>query len=68
MTAKIYAILSNPDTPMTSSMYRDLSQGYDIESDQVIGDLLLRAARNSVSTPLLNAVNVNLQVYRQALA
>jgi 2-dehydropantoate 2-reductase len=67
VTAKIYAILSNPDTPMTSSMYRDLSQGYDIESDQVIGDLLLRAAKNSVSTPLLNAVNVNLQVYRQAL-
>lgn len=64
-TAGIYALLSNPATPMTSSMYRDLSQGNDIESEQVIGDLLLRASRNSVSTPLLNAVNVNLQVYVQ---
>ncbi|MGB9097258.1 ketopantoate reductase family protein [Erwinia sp.] len=66
VTSKIYALLSNPDTPMTSSMYRDLSQGYDIESDQVIGDLLQRAAKNSVSAPLLNAVYVNLQVYMQA--
>lgn len=65
VTAKIYALLSNPGTPMTSSMYRDLCQGHDVESEQVIGDLLLRAARNSVSTPLLNAVNVNLQVYVQ---
>lgn len=63
VTAKILALLSNPSTPMTSSMYRDLSQGFDIEAEQVIGDLVKRAARNGVSVPLLNAVNVNLQVY-----
>ncbi|MGJ0190965.1 ketopantoate reductase family protein [Pantoea sp. RRHST58] len=63
VTAKILALLSNPATPMTSSMYRDLSQGFDIEAEQVIGDLVKRAARNGVSVPLLNAVNVNLQVY-----
>lgn len=63
VTAKILELLSNPATPMTSSMYRDLSQGFDIEAEQVIGDLVKRAARNGVSVPLLNAVNVNLQVY-----
>ena len=63
VTAKIFELLSNPATPMTSSMYRDLSQGFDIEAEQVIGDLVKRAARNGVSVPLLNAVNVNLQVY-----
>lgn len=63
VTAKILELLSNPATPMTSSMYRDLSQGFDIEAEQVIGDLVTRAARNGVSVPLLNAVNVNLQVY-----
>lgn len=63
VTAKIFALLSNPATPMTSSMYRDLTQGFDIEAEQVIGDLVQRARRNGVSVPLLNAVNVNLQVY-----
>lgn len=63
VTAKILELLSNPATPMTSSMYRDLSQGFDIEAEQIIGDLVKRAARNGVSVPLLNAVNVNLQVY-----
>lgn len=65
ITAKIYELLNNPATPMTSSMYRDLTQGFEIEDAQVIGDLLLRAKRNGINTPLLNAVNVNLQVYRQ---
>ncbi|MBZ6388361.1 MULTISPECIES: ketopantoate reductase family protein [Pantoea] len=63
VTAKILELLNNPATPMTSSMYRDLTQGYDIEAEQVIGDLVERAARHGVSVPLLNAVNVNLQVY-----
>jgi len=65
VTARIFELLNNPATPMTSSMYRDLTQGYDIEADQIIGDLLLRAKRNGRATPLLNAVDVNLQVYLQ---
>ncbi|WP_343462903.1 ketopantoate reductase family protein [Pantoea sp.] len=64
-TANIYQMLNNPQVAMTSSMFRDLTQGYAIEADQVIGDLLARGARNSVNTPLLNAVYVNLQVYQQ---
>ncbi|PIF21391.1 ketopantoate reductase family protein [Candidatus Pantoea floridensis] len=65
VTAKIYETLNNPKAAMTSSMYRDLAQGYEIEADQVIGDLLVRGARSGVVTPLLNAVYVNLQVYVQ---
>lgn len=65
VTAGIYQWLNNPETAMTSSMYRDLTQGYRIEADQIIGDLLQRARRNGLSTPLLNAVYVNLQVYQQ---
>nr|WP_314420256.1 ketopantoate reductase family protein [uncultured Erwinia sp.] len=56
--------LSNPDTPLTSSMYRDLMQGYDIEAEQIIGDLVERAERHRLAIPLLNAVWVNLQVYQ----
>lgn len=65
VTARIFELLNNPATPMTSSMYRDLTQGFNIEADQVIGDLLLRAKRTGLATPLLNAVDVNLQVYLQ---
>ncbi len=65
VTAKIFETLNNPDAAMTSSMYRDLMQGYAIEADQIIGDLLARGARHAVATPLLNAVYVNLQVYLQ---
>jgi 2-dehydropantoate 2-reductase len=66
VTAKIYETLNNPKAAMTSSMYRDLIQGFEIEADQVIGDLLVRGARSGVVTPLLNAVYVNLQVYVQS--
>ncbi|UIL53748.1 MULTISPECIES: ketopantoate reductase family protein [Pantoea] len=65
VTARIFELLNDPATPMTSSMYRDLCQGFDIEADQIIGDLLLRAGQYGLNTPLLNAVFVNLQVYLQ---
>ncbi|WP_226570824.1 2-dehydropantoate 2-reductase [Mangrovibacter yixingensis] len=57
--------LTNPDTALTSSMYRDLTHGFSIEAEQIIGDLVRRAAQHGVVTPLLNAVNVNLNVYLQ---
>lgn len=66
VTAKIFETLNNSRAAMTSSMYRDLTQGFEIEADQVIGDLLVRGARSGVVTPLLNAVYVNLQVYVQS--
>ncbi|USL59780.1 ketopantoate reductase family protein [Pantoea ananatis] len=65
ITAKIYEFLNDPSTPMTSSMYRDLTQGFAIEADAIIGDLLRRASHHSMTVPLLNAVNVNLQIYQQ---
>lgn len=61
----IHTWLSNPETALTSSMYRDLIQGYQIEAEQIIGDLVKRATRHQLATPLLNAVWVNLQVYLQ---
>lgn len=60
-----FAFLANPDTPMTSSMYRDLSQGFAIEADQIIGDLVARGRQKNIPVPLLNAVWVNLNVYLQ---
>ncbi|MBS0878376.1 MULTISPECIES: ketopantoate reductase family protein [unclassified Tatumella] len=61
--AAILQTLSNPETPMTSSMYRDLQQGALIEAEPIIGDLVDRARQHAITVPLLNAVFVNLQVY-----
>lgn len=60
--ARIFELLSNPATPLASSLYRDMQQGAETEAEQIIGDLLHRATRHALAAPLLNAVNVTLQV------
>jgi 2-dehydropantoate 2-reductase len=55
-------------SPLTSSMYRDLTAHRRIEADQIIGDLLARGARAGLSAPLLSAAYTNLCVYQQRLA
>ena len=47
-------------------MYRDMKTGYRIEADQIVGDLVSRAAATAVAAPLLRAVLVRLKVYEQA--
>jgi len=47
-----------------SSMFRDMSAGAPIEADQIIGDLLARARRHGVGTPLLAVANAHLAVYQ----
>ncbi len=48
-------------SPLTSSMYRDMTKGAPVEADHVLGDLLARAGR--VPAPLLRAAFVQLKVY-----
>ncbi|GKX60950.1 2-dehydropantoate 2-reductase [Leminorella grimontii] len=42
---RAHQMLTEPGSSLTASMYRDLQQGYRIEADQIVGDLLLRAKR-----------------------
>jgi 2-dehydropantoate 2-reductase len=53
---------------MTSSMFRDLRKGAAVEADHIVGDLIARGAAHGVSTPLLGAAYVHLQVYQEARA
>lgn len=62
------ALLTETDSDMTSSMYRDLTAGYAIEAAQIIGDLITRAERHGLESPLLSAVWVHLSVYQTARA
>jgi 2-dehydropantoate 2-reductase len=55
-------ILTQPDSPFTASMLRDIEQGARIEADQIVGDLL-RRARKPQSTPLLATAYAHLRCY-----
>ncbi|RFA06972.1 hypothetical protein B7R21_17825 [Subtercola boreus] len=47
-----------------TSMFRDLMGGAEVESDQIVGDLVARAGVLGVPVPLLSLANTNLSVYR----
>jgi 2-dehydropantoate 2-reductase len=53
---------------LTSSMYRDLIAQRRIEADQIVGDLLARAAKAGLSAPLVSAAYTNLCIHQQRVA
>lgn len=60
--------LTDRDSTLTASMYRDLHKGAPVEADQIIGDLLVRAKKHRLETPLLRAVFAHLSVYMQTIS
>ena len=62
------AAVTQKGSPLTSSMYRDLMQGRPVEVDQILADLLARAKRLHMKTPLLAAATVNLLVYQNKIS
>src|SRR5579863_8461141 len=65
--AETIGMLTSEGSPLTSSMYRDLQNGHQIEADQIVGDLLARGRGYGVETPLLAAAYTNLCVYQNRL-
>ena len=66
MLADHTARLLEKSSPLTSSMYRDMSKGAPVEADHILGDLLARA--QGVDAPLLRAAYVQLKVYEAGRA
>jgi 2-dehydropantoate 2-reductase len=62
--AKSRALLTEPGSAFTASMYRDLQDGSPIEADQIIGDLLVRARKANIPAPLLSLAYTNLSIYQ----
>ena len=62
---RVIKLLGRENSLLTSSMFRDLSQGAPVEAQQIIGDLVTRARKHGLSTPLLDLTNLNLGVYEQ---
>ncbi len=61
-------MITTPESPQASSMFRDLQRGLDVEADQIVGDMLRRAQSFGLATPLLAAAYANLCVYRNRRA
>jgi 2-dehydropantoate 2-reductase len=65
--AETKTLFTTKGSPLTSSMYRDLQKGAPVEADQIIGDLLARARKANIDTPLLAAAYTHLSVYQNKL-
>ena len=61
------AAMTTPGSLLTSSMYRDLRKGAQVEADHILGDFVERGSAHRVTTPLLKAAFVNLGVYQDRL-
>ncbi len=66
--AGVRKMLTEKGSGLASSMYRDLQKGGPIEGDQIVGDLLVRAAKAGLSTPLLATAYASLAIYQNRLA
>jgi 2-dehydropantoate 2-reductase len=60
--------LTQTNSSLTSSMYRDLQRGGRIEADQIVGNLVERARSACIETPLLAAIYTHLCIYQHRIA
>jgi len=66
-TARTQAAVTAHGSAAASSMYRDLTAGKPVEADYIIGDMLVRARKLGVPSPLLATAFVHLAVYQNRL-
>ncbi|MFK4760115.1 ketopantoate reductase family protein [Microbacterium sp. ZW T5_45] len=59
--AQSVAILTEPGSAFTSSLFRDLSAGNTTEAEHILGDFARRARNLSVSTPLLDLALIRIR-------
>jgi 2-dehydropantoate 2-reductase len=59
----IRGLFSKPNSTYGPSLLIDMQDGRTTEGDHTIGDLVERASRRNISTPLLSAALCNLQAY-----
>jgi 2-dehydropantoate 2-reductase len=51
---------------LTSSLFRDMQKGADVESEEILGDLLQHAQQHGLKTPLLEAATVRMRIYQNS--
>lgn len=66
--AQILAMLTQKGSVNNASMHGDLAAGRRTEADAILGDMLARARRFDLATPLLSAAYCHLQVHENRIA
>ena len=61
------ATITQEGSGFVPSMYRDMSEGLTVEVEHVLGDLVERAARLDVPTPLLSLATTSMRIYQSRL-
>lgn len=59
--------LTEPGSPLTASMYRDLQKHAPVEADHILGDLLARGRAHHLEAPLVQAAFAQLSIYSHSL-
>lgn len=62
-TASARSIITEPGSPGTSSMLRDLLAGARTEHEHILGDMLRRARENNIPAPVLTIAHAHMQAY-----
>jgi len=57
------AMLTRKGSPATASMMRDIEAGGQAEGDHILGDLLARARKHGLATPVLETATTHLEDY-----
>lgn len=60
-------MITQPGSPVNSSLSRDVAEGRSAEVEQVLADLARRGAGHGVKTPLFDLATMQLRIYNNSL-
>jgi 2-dehydropantoate 2-reductase len=60
-------LLTTNGSPLTSSMLRDINAGRRTEGAHILGDMLARARRHGIATPILEMASAHVEAYERRL-
>jgi 2-dehydropantoate 2-reductase len=60
-------LLTEPGSPLTSSMLRDIEAGRRTEGAHILGDMLARARKHGLATPVLAVAAAHVEAYERRL-
>ncbi len=61
------SLLTEENSPLTSSMLRDIQANRRTEGAHILGDMLSRARRHGLSTPMLHVATAHVEAYERNL-
>jgi 2-dehydropantoate 2-reductase len=63
--AKQLGLMTQPGSPFTASMLRDMEDGAPVEAEQILGDLLRRGQSHGLESPLLALAYAHVRCYEE---